>query len=188
MGTVADEDEAVAEGKRQCVVMIARQHHLLRTGDALHQAFAFGPVAAHAGLPAVQPGFAPGREILRPEAPEEGRLRFRLLVLERRLSSELKERGLHTLLYGTRVLQVAARVVSKHALNVMAGHDDVYALLASGYTVLFGSNPQEAADLAAISYRASALSLIPVANAMDGFSTSHMLSEALMISGPMPSP
>ncbi len=78
------------------------------------------------------------------------------------------------------VLQVAARVVSKHALNVMAGHDDVYALLASGYTVLFGNNPQEAADLAAISYRASALSLIPVANAMDGFSTSHMLSEALL--------
>ncbi|MEI7611712.1 MAG: 2-oxoacid:acceptor oxidoreductase family protein [Betaproteobacteria bacterium] len=78
------------------------------------------------------------------------------------------------------VLQVAARVVSKHSLNVMAGHDDVYALLSSGYTILFGANPQEAADLAAISYRASSLSLIPVANAMDGFSTSHMMSEALM--------
>ncbi|HHU38693.1 MAG TPA: 4Fe-4S binding protein [Propionibacterium sp.] len=76
------------------------------------------------------------------------------------------------------VLQVAARVVSKHSLNVMAGHDDVYALLPSGYTVLFGANPQEAADLAAISYRTAALSLIPVANAMDGFSTSHMMSEA----------
>lgn len=75
------------------------------------------------------------------------------------------------------VLQCAARVVSKHSLNVMAGHDDVYALLPSGYTILFGSNPQEAADLAAISYRTSALSLIPVTNAMDGFSTSHMLSE-----------
>jgi pyruvate-ferredoxin/flavodoxin oxidoreductase len=78
------------------------------------------------------------------------------------------------------VLQVAARVVSKHSLNVMAGHDDVYALLSAGYTILFGSNPQEAADLAAISYRTSALSLIPVANAMDGFATSHMLSEARM--------
>ena len=78
------------------------------------------------------------------------------------------------------VLHVAARVVSKHSLNVMAGHDDVYALLQSGYTILFGSNPQEAADLAAISYKLSALSLIPVANAMDGFATSHMLSEALM--------
>src|SRR5664279_1390412 len=78
------------------------------------------------------------------------------------------------------VLHVAARVVSKHSLNVMAGHDDVYALLPSGYTVLFGSNPQEAADLAAISYKISALSLIPVANCMDGFATSHMLSEALL--------
>lgn len=76
------------------------------------------------------------------------------------------------------VLQVAARVVSKHSLNVMAGHDDVYALLSSGYTILFGANPQEAADLAAISYRVASLSLIPVCNAMDGFATSHMLSEA----------
>ena len=75
------------------------------------------------------------------------------------------------------VLQVAARVVSKHALNVMAGHDDIYALLPSGYTVLFGANPQEAADLAAISYRTSALSLVPVANVMDGFATSHVMSE-----------
>jgi pyruvate-ferredoxin/flavodoxin oxidoreductase len=78
------------------------------------------------------------------------------------------------------VLQVAARVVSKHSLNVMAGHDDVYALLSAGYTILFGSNPQEAADLAAIAYKVSALSLIPVANAMDGFATSHMLCEALL--------
>ena len=76
------------------------------------------------------------------------------------------------------VLQVAARVVSRHSLNVMAGHDDVYALLSSGYTILFGANPQEATDLAAIAYRASSLSLIPVANAMDGFATSHMMSEA----------
>src|SRR5664280_273358 len=78
------------------------------------------------------------------------------------------------------VLQVAARVVSKHSLNVMAGHDDVYALLGSGYTVLFGSNAQEAADLAAISYRLSALSLVPVANCMDGFATSHVMSEVLL--------
>ncbi|MEA5116133.1 MAG: hypothetical protein VB036_00790, partial [Propionicimonas sp.] len=78
------------------------------------------------------------------------------------------------------VLQVAARVVTRHSLNVMAGHDDVYALLPTGYTILFGSNPQEAADLAAISYRTSALSLIPVANAMDGFATSHVMSEALL--------
>ncbi|MDT0164054.1 2-oxoacid:acceptor oxidoreductase family protein [Actinotalea sp. AC32] len=75
------------------------------------------------------------------------------------------------------VLQVAARVVSRHSLNVMAGHDDVYALLPAGYTILFGSDPQEAADLAAIAYRTSSLSLVPVANAMDGFATSHVMSE-----------
>ncbi|MDR2453822.1 MAG: 2-oxoacid:acceptor oxidoreductase family protein [Bifidobacteriaceae bacterium] len=78
------------------------------------------------------------------------------------------------------VLQVAARVVSKHSLNVMAGHDDIYALLPSGYTVFFGSSPQEAADLAAVSYRTAALSLIPVANAMDGFATSHVMTETLL--------
>ncbi len=78
------------------------------------------------------------------------------------------------------VLQVAARVVTRHSLNVMAGHDDVYALLPTGYTILFGSNPQEAADLAAISFRTSSLSLVPVANAMDGFATSHVMSEALL--------
>ncbi|MBF0173374.1 MAG: 2-oxoacid:acceptor oxidoreductase family protein [Magnetococcales bacterium] len=78
------------------------------------------------------------------------------------------------------VLHVAARVVSKHSLNVMAGHDDVYSMVNSGYTILFGSNPQEAADLAAISYKVSALSLVAVANAMDGFATSHMQSEVLL--------
>ena len=78
------------------------------------------------------------------------------------------------------VMQVAARSVSRHSLNVMAGHDDVYALLPSGYTILFGSNPQEAADLAAISYKVSAMSMVPVTNAMDGFVTSHMMSEVMM--------
>ena len=78
------------------------------------------------------------------------------------------------------VMQVAARSVSRHSLNVMAGHDDIYALLPSGYTILFGSNPQEAADLAAISYKVSAMSMIPVANGMDGFVTSHMMSEVMM--------
>ncbi len=78
------------------------------------------------------------------------------------------------------VLQVAARVVGRASLNVMAGHDDVYSLLPAGYTIVFGSNPQEAADLAAIAYRISSLSLVPVTNAMDGFATSHVMSEALL--------
>ncbi|MCL2523772.1 MAG: 2-oxoacid:acceptor oxidoreductase family protein [Betaproteobacteria bacterium] len=78
------------------------------------------------------------------------------------------------------VLHVAARVVTRHSLNVMAGHDDVYSLLPAGYTVLFGSDPQETADLAAIAYRATSLTLVPIANAMDGFATSHVMSEVLL--------
>lgn len=78
------------------------------------------------------------------------------------------------------VLHVAARSVSRHSLNVMAGHDDTYALLSAGYTTLFASNAQQAADLAAISYRVSAQSLIPVANTMDGFATSHIQSEVVL--------
>ncbi|MDR0436417.1 MAG: 2-oxoacid:acceptor oxidoreductase family protein, partial [Propionibacteriaceae bacterium] len=78
------------------------------------------------------------------------------------------------------VLQVAARVITKSSLNVMAGHDDIYSLVPTGYTILFGSNQQEAADMAAISYRVSSLSLIPVASTMDGFATSHVMSEANM--------
>ncbi len=35
------------------------------------------------------------------------------------------------------VLQISARVVSRNSLNVMAGYDDVYALLPSGYTIFF---------------------------------------------------
>ncbi|MCL1898346.1 MAG: 2-oxoacid:acceptor oxidoreductase family protein, partial [Micrococcales bacterium] len=78
------------------------------------------------------------------------------------------------------VLQVAARVVSRHSLNVMAGHDDIYSLLPAGYTILFGSNPGEAADLAAIGYKTAATSLIPVANTMDGFATSHVMCETAL--------
>ncbi|MDR0285467.1 MAG: 2-oxoacid:acceptor oxidoreductase family protein [Propionibacteriaceae bacterium] len=80
-------------------------------------------------------------------------------------------------LIGGFVLQVAARVVTRHSLNVMAGHDDIYALLPTGYTIFFGSDPQEAADLAAIAFRTTSLTLVPSANAMDGFATSHVMSE-----------
>jgi len=78
------------------------------------------------------------------------------------------------------VLQVAARVVTRHSLNVMAGHDDIYSLLPAGYTIFFGSDPQEAADLAAIAFRTTSLTLVPTANAMDGFATSHVMSEVLL--------
>ena len=41
------------------------------------------------------------------------------------------------------VLQFAERVVSRNSLNVMAGHDDVYALLPSGYTIFLAAIPRK---------------------------------------------
>lgn len=78
---------------------------------------------------------------------------------------------------GDFILHVVPRVVARCPLNVIGGRDDAYSLLPASYTMLSGANPEEAAGLALISYRIPLLSLIPMANCADGFSTSHMPSE-----------
>jgi len=47
----------------------------------------------------------------------------------------------------TMVLEVAARALTKHALNVHCGHDDVYAALDSGWIVLFATKLSSPARL-----------------------------------------
>ena len=47
----------------------------------------------------------------------------------------------------TYVLNIAARAMTKHALNVHAGHDDYHAVDDTGFFQLFAKNPQEIADL-----------------------------------------
>jgi len=74
----------------------------------------------------------------------------------------------------TMVLEVAARALTKHALNVHCGHDDVYAALDTGWIVLFAKDAQQAADQALILRRVTELSLTPGINAQDGFLTSHL--------------
>lgn len=74
----------------------------------------------------------------------------------------------------TMVLEVAARALTKHALNVHCGHDDVYAALDTGWTILFARDAQQAADQALILRRVNELSLTPGINAQDGFLTSHL--------------
>jgi len=74
----------------------------------------------------------------------------------------------------TMVIEVAARALTKHALNVHCGHDDVYAALDSGWTILFGKDSQQAADQALILRRVNELSLGPGMNCQDGFLTSHL--------------
>lgn len=80
----------------------------------------------------------------------------------------------------TMVVEVAARALTKHALNVHCGHDDVYAALDTGWIVLFARTAQQAADQALILRRVTELSLTPGINAQDGFLTSHLERTFLM--------
>ncbi|HSM62144.1 MAG TPA: 2-oxoacid:acceptor oxidoreductase family protein, partial [Longimicrobiales bacterium] len=75
----------------------------------------------------------------------------------------------------TYVLNVAARAMTKHALNVHAGHDDYHAVEDTGFFQLFAKDVQEAGDFTLISHRIAELSLNPGLNAQDGFLTSHLL-------------
>ncbi|MEE9582243.1 MAG: 2-oxoacid:acceptor oxidoreductase family protein, partial [Acidimicrobiia bacterium] len=74
----------------------------------------------------------------------------------------------------TMVLEVAARALTKHALNVHCGHDDVYAALDTGWIVLFAKDSQQAADQAIILRKVTELALNPGMNVQDGFLTSHL--------------
>ena len=62
------------------------------------------------------------------------------------------------------VVEVAARALPKHALNVHCGHDDVYAALDTGWIILFAKDAQQAADQALIIRRVTELSLTPGMN------------------------
>ena len=74
----------------------------------------------------------------------------------------------------TMVLEVAARALTKHALNVHCGHDDIYGALDTGWIMVFGKDAQQAADQALILRRVTELSLTPGMNIYDGFLTSHL--------------
>ncbi len=74
----------------------------------------------------------------------------------------------------TMVLEVAARALTRHALNVHCGHDDVYAAMDTGWMILFAKDAQQAADQALILRKVTELSLTPGINAQDGFLTSHL--------------
>ncbi|MDX1581984.1 MAG: 2-oxoacid:acceptor oxidoreductase family protein [Thermoanaerobaculia bacterium] len=75
----------------------------------------------------------------------------------------------------TYVLNVATRAMTKHSLNVHAGHDDYHAVDDTGFFQLFAKNVQESADLNLIAHRIAELSLNPGLCAQDGFLTSHVI-------------
>ncbi|HVZ65981.1 MAG TPA: 2-oxoacid:acceptor oxidoreductase family protein [Lacunisphaera sp.] len=73
----------------------------------------------------------------------------------------------------TMVLEIGARALTKHALNVHCGHDDFYAALDTGWTMLMAKDAQQAADQAIILRKANELSLNPGMNIQDGMLTTH---------------
>ncbi|HET9682810.1 MAG TPA: hypothetical protein VFP15_01835, partial [Gemmatimonadaceae bacterium] len=75
----------------------------------------------------------------------------------------------------TYVLNVAARAMTKHALNVHAGHDDYHAVDDTGFFQLFAKDVQQSADFNLIAHRIAELSLNPGICAQDGFLTSHVI-------------
>lgn len=80
----------------------------------------------------------------------------------------------------TYVLNVAARAITKHALNVHAGHDDYHAVDDTGFFQVFAKDVQETADLTLIAHRIAELSLNPGICAQDGFLTSHVIETLLL--------
>ncbi len=74
----------------------------------------------------------------------------------------------------TLVVQIGARALTKHALNVHCGHDDFNACLDVGWIMLMAKDAQQAADQAIIIRRVTELSLNPGMNIQDGFLTTHL--------------
>src|ERR1039458_7527285 len=61
--------------------------------------------------------------------------------------------------FSTMVLEVGARALTKQALNVHCAHDDFYAALDTGWTMLVSKDAQQAADQAIILRKVNELSL-----------------------------
>ncbi|MFH0944899.1 MAG: 2-oxoacid:acceptor oxidoreductase family protein, partial [Planctomycetota bacterium] len=80
----------------------------------------------------------------------------------------------------TYVLNVACRAMTKHSLNVHAGHDDYHAIDDTGFFQLFAKDVQEGCDLNLIAHRIAELALNPGICAQDGFLTSHSIETLLL--------
>jgi pyruvate-ferredoxin/flavodoxin oxidoreductase len=78
------------------------------------------------------------------------------------------------------VMNIGARALTSHSLNVHAGHDDLMSVADVGWGMLFGRNAQEAADLCLIARRAAEAAQTPFFNVQDGFLTTHTVEKVLL--------
>jgi len=74
----------------------------------------------------------------------------------------------------TMILEVGSRALTRHALNVHCGHDDVMATLDTGWMVLFAKDAQQCADQSLIIRKVAELALNPGINCQDGMLTTHL--------------
>ncbi|MDO4977693.1 MAG: pyruvate:ferredoxin (flavodoxin) oxidoreductase [Eubacteriales bacterium] len=75
------------------------------------------------------------------------------------------------------VLDVSARTVSTHALNIFGDHSDVYACRQTGFAMLCETNPQEVMDLSPVAHLCAIEGKVPFINFFDGFRTSHEIQK-----------
>lgn len=80
----------------------------------------------------------------------------------------------------TYILNIGCRAITKHSLNVHAGHDDYHCIDDTGFFQVFGKSAQETCDLNIIAHKIAEMSLNPGAVGQDGFLTTHLI-ESLMI-------
>ena len=80
------------------------------------------------------------------------------------------------------VINVSARCVASHALNIYGDHSDVYACRQTGFAMLCSNSVQEAHDMAAIAQTSTLRSRVPFMHFFDGFRTSHEIKKIKLLS------
>lgn len=75
------------------------------------------------------------------------------------------------------VIDVSARCVATHALNIFGDHSDIYACRQTGYAMLCSTNVQEVMDLGAVAHLSTIKSRVPFVHFFDGFRTSHEIQK-----------
>ena len=75
------------------------------------------------------------------------------------------------------VINVSARCVASHALNIYGDHSDVYACRQTGFAMLCSQNPQEVMDLGAVAHLSTIKGRVPFVHFFDGFRTSHEIQK-----------
>ena len=75
------------------------------------------------------------------------------------------------------VINVSARCVASHALNIFGDHSDIYACRQTGFAMLCSSNVQEVMDLGTVAHLSTIESSVPFMHFFDGFRTSHEIQK-----------